>query len=165
MTFRTGEMLSKALALATNLHEGQYDKGGAPYILHPITVMQLLNSADEELNCVALLHDIVEDTHCTLLDLHELGFTTRIITAVGKLTKKAGQSYDEYKELVLSSEDTCAVKMADLTHNMDVTRLNTFTTKDSQRHFNYGMFRTECLRKLEEFGYRTETKWTQPCLK
>lgn len=137
---KKGELLGKVLVLATNAHAGQFDKGGKPYILHPLAVMSLLNSDDEELQCIALLHDVIEDTKTTWKELEETGCTPRIIDAVRALTKMPGQSYDEYKEVVFQNKDAMLVKMADLRHNTDIRRLKGVSQKDIDRLAKYNRF-------------------------
>lgn len=141
-------MLSAAIHIATNAHHGQFDKGGNPYILHPFAVMGLLENPDEELQCMALLHDVVEDTKITYNELREAGMSERVIDAVRILTKQRGQSYEEYKELVFSSKDAMIVKMADLTHNTDIRRLKGVTQKDIDRMTKYHTFFLEIKSKL-----------------
>lgn len=68
---KKGEMLGTMLVIATNAHAGQFDRGGAPYILHPLKVMHYLKSDDEELMCMALGHDVIEDTPVTYKDLRD----------------------------------------------------------------------------------------------
>lgn len=145
---KKGELLGKVLVLATNAHAGQFDRGGKPYILHPLKVMHYLKSDDEELMCVALLHDVVEDTKTTWADLKEIGCTDRVLDAVSALTKMPGQSYDEYKEEVFSNEDAMRVKMADLRHNTDIRRLKGVTQKDLDRLAKYNQFYLELQAKL-----------------
>jgi len=145
---KKGELLGKVLVLATNAHAGQFDRGGKPYILHPLKVMHYLKSDDEELMCVALLHDVVEDTKTTWADLKEIGCTDRVLDAVSALTKMPGQSYDDYKEEVFSNEDAMRVKMADLRHNTDIRRLKGVTQKDLERLAKYNQFYLELQAKL-----------------
>ena len=143
-----GELLNKMLVLATNAHAGQYDKGGNPYILHSLKVMHYLKSEDEELQCIALGHDVIEDTKATYVQLRELGITERIIEGIRALTKIPGETYDEYKERVFASEDAMRVKMADLRHNTDIRRLKGVTEKDIARVAKYHMFYLEIQGKL-----------------
>ena len=82
-----GQLLSKMLVLATNRHNGQFDRAGQPYILHPLKVMYYLKTDDEELQCIALGHDLVEDTETTYQELRELGFTERVIEGIRSLTE------------------------------------------------------------------------------
>ena len=145
---RKGEMLDKALLIATNAHHGQFDKGGAPYILHPLKVMHYLKSSDEELQCMALLHDVVEDTDVTYVDLQAAGISDRVIAALRCLTKQRGQTLGEYKEAIFSNVDAMRVKMADLRHNSDIRRLKGVTEKDIERMAKYHTFYLEIQRKL-----------------
>lgn len=147
---KKGELLSKAILIATNAHHGQFDRGGSPYILHPLTVLDILNTSDEELQCVALLHDVIEDTKTTFLDLREAGMTERIIEAVRALTKMPGQTYDEYKVGVFENVDAMKVKQADLTHNSDIRRLKGISEKDIQRMAKYHLFFLEIQSKLQD---------------
>lgn len=145
-----GELLNKMLVLATNAHAGQFDKGGVPYILHPLKVMHYLRGdADEEIQCIALGHDIVEDTDVTYRQLAEEGFTERIIAGIKALTKVPGETYDEYKEKVFANEDAMRVKMADLRHNTDIRRLKGATDKDLARTEKYYRFYLEIQAKLQ----------------
>lgn len=146
---KKGELLGKVLVLATNAHAGQFDRGGNPYILHPLKVMHYLKSNDEELQCMALLHDVIEDTKTTWKDLEEIGCTPRIIAAVKALTKMPGQSYDEYKEEVFANQDAMKVKMADLRHNTDIRRLKGISQKDVDRLAKYNRFYLELQAKLQ----------------
>ena len=147
---KRGELLSKMLLIATNAHHGQFDRGGNPYILHPIKVMHYLKSEDEELQCIALGHDVIEDTNVTYKDLKEAGFTDRIINGIRALTKVPGQTYDEYKEGVFANVDAMKVKLADLRHNTDVRRLKGVTEKDIARMEKYHRFYLEITFKLKE---------------
>lgn len=147
---KKGELLSKAILIATNAHHGQFDRGGNPYILHPLTVLDLLNTNDEELQCIALLHDVIEDTKTTFQDLREAGMTERVIDAVRALTKMPGQTYDEYKDGVFTNVDAMKVKQADLTHNSDIRRLKGISDKDIERMAKYHRFFLEIQSKLQE---------------
>ena len=144
-----GTMLAQMLHTATSAHHGQYDRGGNPYILHPLKVMHYLKSNDEELMCMALGHDIIEDTSVTYKDLRDAGMTERVIAGIRALTKQPGQTYEEYKEGVFASEDAMRVKMADLRHNTDIRRLKGVTEKDIARMAKYHTFYMEIRAKLE----------------
>lgn len=148
-SFKKGELLNKMLVLATNRHAGQFDKGGAPYILHPLAVMYDLGAAEEEVQCIALGHDVVEDTDTTYAELRELGFTERIIDGIRCLTKVPGESYDEYKAKVRSNKDSIKVKKSDLKHNTRIDRLRGVTAKDMARMERYFHFYLE-LQSLPE---------------
>lgn len=146
---KKGEILSKAIHIAVNAHHGQFDRGGNPYVLHPLAVMNLLASDDEELQAIAILHDVVEDCKtATWVSLEEAGMTPRIIAALKLLTKVAGQSYEEYKAGILTSVDAMFVKKADLTHNSDIRRLKGISDKDIERTAAYHRFFMEIERAL-----------------
>lgn len=145
---KKGELLGKVLVLATNAHAGQFDRGGKPYILHPLKVMHYLKTDDEELQCIALLHDVVEDTDTSWKDLEALGCTERVLNAVRALTKLPGQTYDEYKETVFANNDAMRVKLCDLRHNTDIRRLKGVTQKDIDRIAKYNRFFLEIQARL-----------------
>ncbi len=147
---KKGEMLSKMLVIATNAHAGQFDKGGNAYILHPLKVMHYLKSDDEELQCIAVGHDLFEDTSVTVTELRELGISERVIDGMYALTKMPGQSYDEYKQIVFRSKDAMLVKRADLRHNTDIRRLKGVSEKDIARMAKYHQFYLEIEQKLQE---------------
>jgi (p)ppGpp synthase/HD superfamily hydrolase len=94
---KRGEMLAKMIHIATNAHDGQFDKGGVPYILHPLKVMHYLKTDDEELQCIALGHDVIEDTDVTYADLRDAGISERVIAGIAALTKLPGETLAEYK--------------------------------------------------------------------
>ncbi|MGT2880286.1 HD domain-containing protein [Streptococcus equinus] len=116
-------------------HKGQVDKAGAPYILHPETVASFVTKDDEKI--VAYLHDVIEDTPCQLRDLENAGFSSEIIKAVDLLTRKTGQSYKQYLKLVKTNELARVVKLADLKHNSDLSRLTHVTENDIKRLKKY----------------------------
>jgi (p)ppGpp synthase/HD superfamily hydrolase len=148
-----GEMLGKMLVIATNAHAGQVDKGGNPYILHPLKVMHYLKTDDEELMCIALGHDIIEDTSVTYRDLYDAGISDRVIMGIRALTKQPGQTYEEYQESVFNNPDAMRVKMADLRHNTDIRRLKGIQDKDIERMVRYQKFYIEIqLRLNSEIG-------------
>lgn len=140
---KKGSMLSTAILIATNAHSGQFDKGGMPYILHPLKVMHYTKSHDEVVQVVAVLHDVIEDTNVTYKDLLNQGICQEAIDAIKCLTKQPGQTYDEYKELVKSNKIAIKVKMADLRHNSDIRRLKGVTEKDIARVSKYHQFYLE----------------------
>lgn len=117
-----GRMLSNMIMLATYKHAGQLDKSGEPYILHPLTVMHLLYTVDEELQCIAVGHDLIEDTDLSLWELMNLGFSPRVVDAIDMLSRIPGESYERYKTRVKSNPDAVRVKLCDLQHNMDPSR-------------------------------------------
>lgn len=121
--------------IAKRAHKGQVDKAGAPYILHPETVASFVTKDDEKI--VAYLHDVIEDTPCQLRDLENAGFSSEIIKAVDLLTRKTGQSYRQYLKLVKTNELARVVKLADLKHNSDLSRLTHVTENDIKRLKKY----------------------------
>jgi len=147
---KKGEMLGNMLVLATNAHAGQFDKGGAPYILHTLKVMHYIKSDDEDLMCIALGHDIVEDTSTTYQDLKTAGMSERVISGIRAMTKQRGQTLDEYKQGVFANPDAMQVKLADLRHNTDVRRLKGVTDKDIARMAKYHEFYMEIKARIQE---------------
>jgi (p)ppGpp synthase/HD superfamily hydrolase len=145
---KKGEMLGAMLVLVTNAHAGQFDRGGKPYILHPLAVMHKLRTDDEELMCIALGHDVIEDTKTTYVDLRAAGMTERVITGIRALTKVPGETYDEYKERVFANPDAMKVKLKDLMHNTDIRRLKGVSEKDIARMAKYHQFYMEILARL-----------------
>lgn len=137
------EMLSKAILIATNAHDGQFDKGGTPYILHPLKVMHYTRSTDPEILAIAVMHDVIEDTKVTYKELRDAGITERVIEGVRALTKVPGETYEEYKARVKMNPDARIVKMADLRHNSDIRRLKGVTQKDIARIAKYHEFYLE----------------------
>jgi hypothetical protein len=136
------EILSNALAFAVKHHYGQFDKAGHAYILHPLKVMYLMKTDDEELMAIAVLHDVVEDCfpndhEAGFAALHAIGMTPRIITAVRLLTRKKEIPYDEYIDGIMGNIDAMRAKKIDLRHNMDLRRLKGVTDKDMKRIEKY----------------------------
>ncbi len=128
------EMLKKAVHLSYEAHRDQTDKSGQPYFLHPVFVA--LNVETIEQKITALLHDVVEDTDITLVDLKNAGFSDEIVEAVGVMTK-TDESYDEYIKKVKTNTIAKAVKIADLRHNSDLTRFKEVTERDLKRVEKY----------------------------
>lgn len=144
------QMLNTAFKIAAIAHDGQFDKAGKPYLTHILRVYQNLNSNDEGLNCIAALHDTIEDTKLTYQELRDAGMTERVINGVRLLTKVPGQTADEYLEGILSSRDAMLVKKADLTDNMDIKRLKGVSDKDMARMNKYILMYHEIETKLAE---------------
>jgi len=117
--------LEKALAIAIKAHEGQTDKQGVPYILHPIRVMARLDNETDRV--VALLHDVVEDSPTTFDDLRK-DFSEEVVSAVDHLTRRSDETYDAFIERVKKNPIAIRVKLADLADNTDprrgITRVN-----------------------------------------
>lgn len=138
-----GEMLCRMIRLAVERHAGQFDKGGRPYILHPLTVMHRLRTDDEELQCIAVGHDLMEDTPTTALELAQLGFSDRVVRGIGDLTKREGMGDRAYRNQVKRNPDAVRVKIEDLRHNSDIRRLKGVTDKDVARMVRYHEFYLE----------------------
>jgi (p)ppGpp synthase/HD superfamily hydrolase len=112
--------LEKALVIAAQAHEGQTEKRGLPYILHPLRVMQAVDAAEARI--AAVLHDVVEDTSVTLEDLRRAGFSEAVITAVDCLTHRQGEPYADYVVRCRRNEIARRVKLADLEDNARPSR-------------------------------------------
>ena len=128
--------LESAIALSVAAHRGQVDKGGQPYILHPLRVMLCLNH--ESGRIVAVLHDVVEDNQeYPLKRLESLGYSSEILRALDCLTKRPGEDYDRFVERIKSDTLATEVKLADLEDNMDVRRLSGLSGDDFDRLQRY----------------------------
>ena len=128
-------LLARAIALANQAHEGQVDKAGKPYISHPLTVMAQMNTPESKI--VAVLHDAIEDSDLTITDLVRQGFPEFITDAISAITKLEGEQYEDYILRVKSNAIARQVKIADVTHNMDISRIANPTEKDFQRLEKY----------------------------
>lgn len=129
--------LALAIKIAAEGHLNQKDKGGNPYILHPLKVMHYLKTDDFQLMAIAALHDVVEDTDVMAADLVMMGFSNRVVCAVVLLTKTPNQTPEEYFQGIASNYDAIRVKLADLRHNSDVRRLKGLGDKDLLRIRKY----------------------------
>lgn len=127
--------LGKAIAIAAQAHQDQYDKAGAPYILHPLRMMLRMSSETEMI--AAILHDVVEDTDWTLDKLRQAGFSEEVVQVVECLTHRDQETYDEFIARVRTNAIASTVKLADLEDNMDMRRLHTLTEKDAERLHKY----------------------------
>ncbi len=124
-------MTKNALKLSFDLHQDQVDKGGIPYPYHLFYIANQMT--DEESCCVALLHDILEDTTLTSDDLLNSGFSARVVDAVKVLSKKEDISFLDYIKNIQSNELARVVKLADLKHNMILNRLEKVEKEDVNR--------------------------------
>lgn len=147
---KKGELLSRMILLATEAHSGQFDKGGHPYILHPLKVMYYLKTTDEELQCIAVGHDLIEDTKVTEKRLRLRGFTERIVDGIVGLTNVRGETDSEKFVRLTKTVDRARVKLADLRHNTDIRRLKGVTAKDFARMIKYQQLYVD----LEDFVAR-----------
>jgi len=113
--------LQRAIEIAVEAHKGQTDKSGMPYILHPLRLMFQMKSDNEKI--AAVLHDVVEDSDWTLDDLRKENFNNEVIEAVNLLTRDDKDSYDEFVQKAASNPISKAVKIADITDNLDLGRI------------------------------------------
>lgn len=129
------EMTKKALKLSFEAHKNQIDKSGMPYVYHPFHLAEQM--IDEDTTIVALLHDVVEDTDYSLDDLSSIGFSDKIIDAISLMTHDKNIPYMDYVAQIAKNLVAKAVKLADLRHNSDLTRLDAVTDKDLKRMEKY----------------------------
>ena len=129
------ELTKKALALCFEAHKDQKEKTGLPYDFHPFHLAEQMT--DETTTAVALLHDVIEDTDYTLDDLRALGFTSEVLEAVALMTHAPDVDYMEYVKEIKKNPVARAVKLADLRHNSDATRLEVMTEWDIKRAEKY----------------------------
>ena len=129
------ENTKKALKLCFEAHKEQVDKSGLPYVFHPFHLAEQM--ADETTTVVALLHDVVEDTDYTLEDLREMGFPQEVVDALALLTHDPEVPYMEYVSEIAKNPVAKAVKMADLKHNSDLSRLDAVDEKMLKRREKY----------------------------
>lgn len=131
--------IEQAIAFAATKHMGQVDKANAPYILHPLCVMLSVPTIQQKI--VAVLHDVLEDTNTTVDELYELGCDNDIVEAILALTKLKGESRTEAAKRTLQNPIARVVKIADITDNMDLSRIHSPTDKDFERIKEYQLVR------------------------
>ena len=128
--------LQRAIEIATQAHQGQFDKAGRDYIGHPLRVMEMGMTENEKI--VGVLHDVIEDTDWTFEKLADEGFSQEIIAALRCVTKLSeNENYDDFIERVKKNSLATAVKINDLTDNMDIRRLPYLSDKDVKRLKKY----------------------------
>jgi hypothetical protein len=128
--------LERAIEIATEAHKGQYDKAGNDYIGHPLRVMDMGRTEEEKI--VGVLHDVVEDTEWTFAQLAAEGFSLEVIDALQCVTKLSeNENYDDFIERVKKNPLATAVKINDLSDNMDIRRLPYLSDKDVKRLKKY----------------------------
>lgn len=123
------------MKLCFERHREQVDKCGIPYPFHPFHVAESMT--DEKTTCVALLHDILEDTDTTKEELIDLGFPNDVVEAVCMMTHEDSVPYMDYVRQIKTNPIARAVKISDLTHNSDLSRLSTVSEKDLERVKKY----------------------------
>ena len=128
--------LQRAIEIATQAHQGQFDKSGKEYIGHPLRVMEMGRTEEEKI--AGVLHDVVEDSDWTFEALETEGFSQEIIAALKCVTKLSeNENYDNFIERVKKNPLAVAVKINDLTDNMDIRRLPYLSDKDIKRLKKY----------------------------
>lgn len=128
--------LERAIEIATEAHKGQLDKSGKDYIEHPLRVMEMGKTEDEKI--VRVLHDVIEDTDWTFEKLEAEGFSPEVIAALRCVTKiTENENYDDFIDRVKKNPLAVAVKINDLTDNMDIRRLPYLSDKDVKRLKKY----------------------------
>ncbi len=125
----------KAMKIAFDAHRGQKDRAGIDYVNHPLHLAEQMSTESE--TCVALLHDVVEDTSWTIKDLEHEGFCKDVVDAITVLTHDESVPYMDYIDLVKANPLAVKVKLADLEHNSDLTRLPEVTEQDLARVEKY----------------------------
>ncbi len=138
------EKTKKALKLCFKAHKNQKDKSGMPYVFHPFHLAEQMET--EETVIVALLHDVAEDTRYTLKKISKMGFGDRVIEALALLTHDPKVEYMDYVRAIKENPIARAVKLADLNHNSDITRLDKVDEKALKRREKY----QEAIRILQE---------------
>ncbi|MBC7428183.1 MAG: GTP pyrophosphokinase [Bacteriovorax sp.] len=127
--------LAKAIQIACKAHENQVDKANKPYILHPLRLMMKFENINEQI--VAVLHDVIEDSETTLIDLRNAGLSDEIIDAIDALTKRPGLEYQIYLENISKNSLARSVKIEDIKDNLNLTRLQNVSDKDLERAKKY----------------------------
>ena len=137
--------LERAILIAVTAHTGQKDRGGNPYILHPLNVMMRVETEEEKI--VGILHDLVEDTNWSFEMLREEGFSPTVIEALESVTKYSeNEDYDEFVQRSSNNKIGRRVKIADLQENLDITRVGDLAKEDIKRINKY----KKALRTLEK---------------
>lgn len=142
------EATKKALLLAFEAHNGQLDKAGLPYICHPLHVAEQMT--DEDSAVTALLHDVAEDTDVSLADIAAAGFKPEVVQALTLLTHDKAVPYLDYVKALAPDPLARRVKMADIRHNMDDTRLGPLSEETRKRRLNKYAPALELLERWEQ---------------
>lgn len=129
------ELFDRALQIAIHAHKGQKDQAGRVYVMHPIRVAE--RCKDPRAKIVALLHDTIEDTPVTAEYLRSEGFSEEIVSGVLSVTKREGETYDDFVARAAENAIGKEVKIADLEDNMDIRRLKEISDRDVQRLRKY----------------------------
>ena len=129
------ETTKKALKICFDAHKEQKDKSGIPYVFHPFHLAEQMK--DEVTTVVALLHDVIEDINMSLKDLKDKGFSKEVLDALVLLTHNPDENYMDYVKRIKANPVAKAVKLADLTHNSDLSRLDVVDEKALERRNKY----------------------------
>jgi len=144
--------LSRAIAFAAEAHRDVLDKGGKPYILHCLAVMNfaMLITQDEDVLCAAVLHDTIEDTDVTRKQIMDL-FGWKVLRTVQYVTKRDGESREDFIKRACSTVESAIVKACDIKHNSDLSRIKGITTKDEDRAKRYAQEYIFVRQRLQDF--------------
>ena len=134
------KLLEKAIELAKTHHAGVFDKGGHPYIEHPLRLMENMDTNIEKM--VAVMHDLVEDTHITIAYLRTAGFSEKVLSALDCVTNRDNEDYESFIERIAQNPLATKVKLADLEDNMDLSRISEPSKKDYKRIEKYKRAKT-----------------------
>lgn len=143
-------MLNKAIEIAVRAHQGQLDKCGEPYILHPLRLM--LSRENELERICAVLHDVIEDSDITFNDLRNEGFSEEVLLILDCLTKREGEDYEDFITRVLKNETACQIKLADINDNTDLNRIKCCTDKDRGRLEKYKKAKEQITHHLFDYS-------------
>ena len=149
------EKTKKAMEIMYRQHANQFDKAGVPYVFHPWHVAE--SQTDETRTIVALLHDVIEDTNMSLEDLRKEGFSEEVLEALKLLSHDWSIDYFDYVKRLAENPIALDVKLADLKHNSDLTRLNEIKQEDLERKSRYD----KCIEYLELKKKMNEKKETK----
>lgn len=130
-------MLDIAISITAQAFEGKLDKGGKPYILHCLAVMEGVSRLGSKVMQAAVMHDLVEDTKWTLDDLRKKGFDEEVVIMVDNVSHRDGETYDEFLDRIAPCPKSRAIKIEDLDHNSQIKRLKGLRDKDFERLAKY----------------------------
>jgi hypothetical protein len=148
--------LEQAIAIAATAHEGQVDKAGAPYVLHPLRMMLCVSTTEERIT--AVLHDVVEDCGVSLEALRAKGFSEIVVEAIDSVTRRSEESYESFVRRAASNPIGRRVKLADLEDNSDLSRIANPTARDRKRVEKYRRA-VETIRALENGNNRLRERY------
>ena len=129
------DVLTRSVEIAAKAHAGQVDKAGRPYILHPLRLMMRMDTPQEMMT--AVLHDAVEDSDWTIADLRSEGLPYEVLQALELLSRRDGQTYEQFIAQIKPNALARKVKLADLADNMDLPRLENVGPKELERLAKY----------------------------